>query len=79
MKTITMLELRTRAGELVRRLQGGESFALSYRNRVVGEIRPVLGEAAPVGEDPAYRLGEVAEDLGEGLNAEAADQLLYGG
>lgn len=78
MKKVTLRELRTKAGELVKGLEQGESYALSYRNRVVGQIRPLWQERDARGEDPVYRLGAEAEDLGEGMTAAEADSLLYG-
>lgn len=78
MKTISMLELRQNALSLVKGLERGEGFALSYRNRVVGHIQPVLRDVT-VGEgDPVFSLADSAEDLGESLSAAEADRLLYG-
>ena len=79
MKTITMLELRRKAGAVIQGLGQGESYVLSYRGRVVGKITPWQRDDRPSDEDAVYRLGELA---GEGtgsssLTSEEADRLLY--
>jgi antitoxin (DNA-binding transcriptional repressor) of toxin-antitoxin stability system len=42
--TVTMLELRRDAAGIIRRLQKGESFQLSYRGRAVGRLEPIATE-----------------------------------
>jgi antitoxin (DNA-binding transcriptional repressor) of toxin-antitoxin stability system len=78
MNTVTMLELRNNARQLVDRLLRGEAFELSYRNRVVARILPVWKEPVAARVDPVYTMAGDAEDIGAGLQAAEADQLLYG-
>jgi antitoxin (DNA-binding transcriptional repressor) of toxin-antitoxin stability system len=77
MKTITMLEVRRSPRMLVEQLSRGETFELTYRNRVVARIQPVLNEPRGGDKDPAYSLADGAEDLGAGLSAREADEILY--
>lgn len=77
MTTISMLEVRQNTKSVVGRLQQGESFRLTYRNRLVGELRPALAARIISSEDPVYRVAESAEDLGGGLDARRADDLIY--
>ena len=78
MQKISMLEIRRNARGLVERLRRGESFTVTYRNQPVGELRPVTEVTAVHEDDPVYRLGDRAEDLGESVDARQADTLLYG-
>lgn len=72
-----MLEVRRSPRLLVEQLSRGETFELTYRNRVVARIQPVLDEAPGAERDPVYALADGAEDLGPGLSAAEADQMLY--
>jgi antitoxin (DNA-binding transcriptional repressor) of toxin-antitoxin stability system len=78
METISMLEIRRNAKGLVERLGRGESFRITYRNRTVGELFPpkVRYEISP--DDPVYRIAEMAEDLGGGLDSREIDRIVYG-
>ncbi len=78
MEKISMLEIRRNARSVIERLHRGESFTITYRNRAVGELRPIEGDAADVAEDAVYDVAELAEDLGGGLDARKADELIYG-
>ena len=79
MKTVSMLELRSRGKDVVRRLERGERLELTYRGRKVARLEPMNPvEAGPIPEDdPIFALLEKAEPLGPMTN-EAIDQLLYG-
>jgi antitoxin (DNA-binding transcriptional repressor) of toxin-antitoxin stability system len=77
METISMLDVRKNAKSLVGRLLRGESFRITYRNLPVGELFPTASRRSISSDDPVYRLAEHAEDLGGGLDARAADELIY--
>lgn len=77
MTTISMLEVRQNTKGVVGRLLRGESFRLTYRNRLVGELVPTAAAKSISSDDPVYRLAESAEDLGGGLDARRADALIY--
>ena len=73
-----MLEIRRNAKRLVERLEQGESFRLTYRNRAVGEVHPAARSGGVTPDDPIYAVFDEAEDLGGGLSTESADALIYG-
>lgn len=79
MKTITMLELRSKGREVVKRLERGERLELTYRGRRVARLEPFRAESAgPVpADDPIRTFHKLAEPLG-GMSNEDIDQLLYG-
>ena len=77
METISMLDVRKNTKSLVGRLLRGESFRLTYRNRPVGELLPTARKGSISSDDPVYRVADHAEDLGGGLEARAADGLIY--
>jgi antitoxin (DNA-binding transcriptional repressor) of toxin-antitoxin stability system len=79
METISMLEIRRNAKGLVRRLAHGECFRITYRNHPVGELFPPTSKQGVTSKDPVYCLAETAEDLGGGLDARKADELIYRG
>lgn len=84
MSTITMLELRKDAAGIIRRLQKGEAFELSYRGRAVGRLEPIAAELpdAPLpADDPIFHLDRIAEAGEPGqppLTNEEIDRLVYG-
>jgi antitoxin (DNA-binding transcriptional repressor) of toxin-antitoxin stability system len=78
MQSVSMLEIRRDARGVVKRLARGECLTLTYRNRAIGELRPISRPGVRSADDPVYRLAECAEDLGGGLDARAADALIYG-
>ena len=79
METISMLEIRRNAKGLVRRLARGECFRITYRNHPVGELFPPASKQGVTSQDSVYCLAEAAEDLGGGLDARRADELIYRG
>lgn len=78
METVTMLEIRRNAKQMVERLEQGESFRLTYRNRTVGELHPAVKSGGGSADDPIYSLCDEAEDFGGSLSARSADALIYG-
>ncbi|MCX6880774.1 MAG: hypothetical protein NTW21_44275 [Verrucomicrobia bacterium] len=78
MLTLSMIGIRRDAKALVERLARGECFRITYRNKTVGEFIPPARMSAVSSDDLAYRVAESAEDLGGGLDARAADALIYG-
>ena len=73
-----MLEIRRNAKGLVERLARGESFRITYRNRTVGELFPPKARYEIGADDPVYRVAEVAQDLGGGMDSREADRIIYG-
>lgn len=79
MKTISMLELRSKGREVVKRLERGERMDLTYRGRKVARlepIRPAMDGPIP-DDDPIRTFHKFAEPLGA-MSNEDIDQVLYG-
>ncbi|MFZ4778083.1 MAG: hypothetical protein ACOYM3_22150 [Terrimicrobiaceae bacterium] len=79
MSEVTMLELRKRGRDIVRRLERGEKMALTYRGKRVGFLTPdPEGAEMPISaDDPIHAFVAMAEPMG-GLSNEEMDQVLYG-
>jgi antitoxin (DNA-binding transcriptional repressor) of toxin-antitoxin stability system len=79
MKTISMLELRSKGREVVKRLDRGERLELTYRGRKVATMEPALRKKSSTipADDPILEFLKRAEPLG-GLTNEDIDQVLYG-
>ena len=79
MKTVSMLELRSKGREVVKRLDRGERLELTYRGRKVARLEPVRKERrGPVPkDDPIRTFHKLAQPLGS-MSNEEIDRLLYG-
>jgi|688.fasta_scaffold952611_2 antitoxin (DNA-binding transcriptional repressor) of toxin-antitoxin stability system len=79
MKTVSMLELRSKGREVVKRLDRGERLELTYRGRKVATMEPALlkKSARVPDDDPIRTFHKLAEPLGP-MSNEDIDQLLYG-
>jgi antitoxin (DNA-binding transcriptional repressor) of toxin-antitoxin stability system len=79
MKTISMLELRSKGRDIIRRLKRGERLTLTYRGRKVATLLPEpLDDDTPVAsDDPIHTFAGMAEPMGP-LTNEEIDQTLYG-
>jgi antitoxin (DNA-binding transcriptional repressor) of toxin-antitoxin stability system len=79
MKSVTMVELRSRGRDVIKRLERGETLALTYRGKKVATLVPVEAEAGrPIPpDDPIRTFHRFAEPMGAMKNEEI-DQLLYG-
>jgi prevent-host-death family protein len=76
-ETVSLVEFRKNAAQVLRRLRQGWSLVLTSRGRPVARLEPVQVEK--VGEDdPLYHLCEVAAEAGESLSNEEMDGLIYG-
>ena len=76
MRTVTMLEFRKNALEIVRCVQRGQSIVLTYRGKAVAQLQPP--SAYPPADDPFYSLPDLADAAGESLTNQQIDQTLYG-
>ncbi len=78
MQTVSMLELRQHAREIVERVRRGQRFVLTYRGRPTARIEP-LADADGVRENDAfYRLAELADSAGEAMSNREMDEAIYG-
>lgn len=79
MKTITMLEFRRDAERIVRAVERGQRFLMTYRGRPVVHLEPVKPSAEIREDDPIYHLASLADSKpGASLTNEEIDQVLYG-
>ena len=76
-KTVSMLELRQRAGEIVAQVRRGEKLVLTYRGRPAIRLEPLRPESASA-DDPFYRLADLAGAGGKSLSNEEIDKIVYG-
>jgi prevent-host-death family protein len=77
MKTVTMLQFRRQADEVLRQVGKGQVFVLTYRGKPVARLEPVV--APPHAEDdPCYRLDELASATAQPLTNAEIDRLVYG-
>ena len=75
--TITMLDLRERAEEIVKAVQRGRRLILTYRGRPVMRLEPI-GATQSRGDDAFYRLAEIGVAKGKTLSNREIDDIVYG-
>ncbi|MEW6751583.1 MAG: type II toxin-antitoxin system Phd/YefM family antitoxin [Candidatus Latescibacterota bacterium] len=76
MKTISMLEFRRNALQIVRAVQQGQRMLLTYRGRPVARLQPP--EHPSASDDPFHDLALLADDRGESLSNRQIDEAVYG-
>jgi antitoxin (DNA-binding transcriptional repressor) of toxin-antitoxin stability system len=77
MKTITMLDLRKNAKQIVDRAQHGERMLLLYRGHPAMTLEPYREEKEDFSNDPFFSISSV-EGNGEALTNEEMDEIIYG-
>jgi antitoxin (DNA-binding transcriptional repressor) of toxin-antitoxin stability system len=77
MKTITMLDLRKHAKEIVDRAQHGERMLLLYRGTPSLILEPYRKETTDHSDDPLFALSP-ATGTSESLSNEEMDEIIYG-
>lgn len=77
MNTVSMLDLRQDAEQVLNRIQAGEHLILTYRGKPVARLEPVL-EDTVAADDPFYRLDDLADPGGVSLDDRAIDVIVYG-
>jgi antitoxin (DNA-binding transcriptional repressor) of toxin-antitoxin stability system len=77
MKSISMLEFRTQAEEILRQVQQGAGFVLTYRGKPVARLEPVTPEGVPQ-DDPIFDLPNLATSTVAPLTNREIDQVVYG-
>ena len=77
MKTVTMLDFRTRAEEIIQQVQKGEEMILTYRGKPVLRLQP-LGQREIADDDPFYAIDDLATADGPSLTNQDMDKLVYG-
>jgi prevent-host-death family protein len=74
---ISTNELRLNFDRVLKAVKQGRSLTLTYRNKPLARIVP-LKERLLSGDDPIYRMYELAEPIGAPLTNEEMDKLIYG-
>jgi prevent-host-death family protein len=80
MKTVTMLEFRRRAADVLREVSGGHAVTLTYRGMPTVRLEPVRPpvSAKRRSVDPFYALDRLAAKDGKSLSNAEMDALVYG-
>ena len=76
MKSISMLQFRRQAEAIVRQVQKGQRFTLTYRGKPVARLEPVANQPI-AGDDPIYDLAELASASAEPLTNAEIDRAVY--
>jgi antitoxin (DNA-binding transcriptional repressor) of toxin-antitoxin stability system len=76
MKTISVLEFRKNARQIIRSAINGQRMIMTYRGKPVFRIEPVKEKKA-LAKDPFYRLFEMAEPAGASLSNDQIDAIVY--
>lgn len=77
MTTVSMLDFRQNAEDIIRRAQKGERMVLTYRGRPVMRLEPI-DDGVPDGDDPFYGLAQLADEKGKDLTNAEMDKVIYG-
>jgi len=76
-KTVSMLDLRAHAKQIVGQVRAGEALVLTYRGRPALRLEPIRPPTVEA-DDPFYRLGELAKRRGSSLTNRQIDDIVYG-
>ena len=76
MKTVSMLEFRKNALEIVKGVQRGQRVVLTYRGEPMARLEPP--ESSPQADDPFYTLADLADGSGKSLTNRQIDEAIYG-
>jgi prevent-host-death family protein len=77
MKTITMLDFRLHAEQIIAQVQKGQRMILTRRGKPVARLEPMSPETVD-SADPFYSLDKLSAAAGESLNNSQIDDILYG-
>ena len=76
MDSVSMLDFRRHAQQIIRSVQKGRRLELTYRGEVVARLEPP--ELAVAEDDAIYSLPELAVRAGESLTNRQIDEVVYG-
>ena len=77
MTSISVQEMRFEFGKVKRALERGEELLLTFRNRPLARLSPVVPPRPALKRDPALDFGKDAEDLSVISNSDL-DAEIYG-
>ena len=78
MRTVSMLQFRREAADILQSVRHGESWILTYRGKPVARLEPIAASPEPPRDDPFYSLCDHARDDGDSLTNPQIDDLIYG-
>ena len=73
MKTVSMLEFRNNALEIVKGVKRGQSVLLTYRGEPVARLEPP--DSSPQADDPSHALADLAAGRRVNLTTRYIDEL----
>jgi prevent-host-death family protein len=76
MQSISMVEFRHHAQDVVERVRRGQRLMLTYRGKDIARIEPV--EPKTAAGDPFYGLAGLADAEGGSLSNREMDEAVYG-
>jgi prevent-host-death family protein len=74
---ISTNDLRFDFGRVLKAVKSGKALTLTYRNKPLARIVPFPTENEVSGDDPLFRLHELAQPVGPLSNREI-DEVIYG-
>lgn len=77
MKAISVLEFRKQAASILKQVQQGQRFIVTYRGKEVARLEPVTRDIDP-SDDPFYALDRLASETGKSLSNAEMDRIIYG-
>ena len=77
MKTVSMMEFRSAAKQIIEQIRKGQTLLLTYRGRPVAWLKPA-GPDRLDEEDPFYGLARLADAKGTTLTNRQIDESVYG-
>ena len=75
-KTVSMLDLRAHAKQIVGQVRSGEALVLTYRGQPALRLEPIRPPKVDV-DDPFYRLAELSKRRGTSLTNRQIDDIVY--
>jgi prevent-host-death family protein len=76
MKTISMVDFRRHAEEIIAQVQKGQRMILTCRGKPVARLEPITDESLGA-DDPFYSLDRLSDASGKSLTNEGIDNDLY--
>lgn len=76
MKTVSMLDFRNRAEQIIAQVRMGQEMVLTYRGKPVLRLLP-FREKEIAEDDPFYALGRHADAKGKSLTNWQMDETIY--
>jgi antitoxin (DNA-binding transcriptional repressor) of toxin-antitoxin stability system len=76
MKTISVLQFRKNANQIIRWARGGQTMLMTYRGKPVCRLEPIIDTVID-NADPFYSIADMAIDGDLSLDNEDIDRIVY--